>query len=137
MERRQAPNLGQCIAPGGKLRPGESPHECVIREVREETGLAIRAPRLRAVITQTAADPAERWMLFVFFVDDSRGRPRESCKEGRLFWCPVRDLLRDKIVIPDADRIFTPWLFARGRDLIVAKFWHRRDLSVARWERYP
>lgn len=136
MERRQAPNLGQCIAPGGKLRPGESPHECVIREVREETGLAIRAPRLRAVITQTAADPDERWMLFVHFMHEFRGRPRNSCREGRLFWCPIRKLLGGKVEIPDADRIFTPWLFERGRGVIVAKFWHRRDLSVARYERY-
>ena len=33
---------GVFLPPGGKLRPGEPPHEAALREVREETGLAVR-----------------------------------------------------------------------------------------------
>ena len=35
---------GKWDGPGGKLRPGESPAEGVVREVEEETGLTIIAP---------------------------------------------------------------------------------------------
>jgi len=136
MARSKAPNLGQVTAPGGKLAPGESPDLCVVREVREETGLAIAAPRLRAVITQTADDPAERWILFLYFADAPPGEIRTDCPEGRLFWCPVAELLGGGHPIPDADRVFTPWLFEPNSTVIRATFWHRADLTVQRWERH-
>lgn len=136
LERTKSPNLGQVTAPGGKLGPGESPDLCVAREVREETGFAITAPRLRAVITQTADDLAERWMLFIYFADAPPGEPRADCPEGRLFWCPIADLLAGRHPIPDADRIFTPWLFEPGDAVIRATFWHRADLSVERYVRH-
>ena len=34
-------NAGKWIGVGGKLEPGESPDECLLREVKEETGLCI------------------------------------------------------------------------------------------------
>ncbi len=136
MHRAQQPNLGLWTAPGGKIAPGESPEECVARELREEAGIEARAPRLRAVITQTADDPEERWMLFAFLVRDSSGEPPPRCREGEFRWVPVADLVAARLPIPDADRVFTPWLFERGEGVVSAKFWHRRDLSVERWERY-
>ncbi|MAI88720.1 MAG: DNA mismatch repair protein MutT, partial [Candidatus Marinimicrobia bacterium] len=36
---------------GGKLEAGESPEECVIREVYEESGLTIKNPKLKGIIT--------------------------------------------------------------------------------------
>ena len=38
---------------GGKLEPGESPEECVIREVHEESGLEIRQPKYRGLLIFT------------------------------------------------------------------------------------
>src|SRR5512143_1593526 len=35
---------------GGKLEPGESPEQCVIREVREESGLLIQRPRYHGLL---------------------------------------------------------------------------------------
>jgi 8-oxo-dGTP diphosphatase len=136
LERGKAPNRGQVIAPGGKLLPGESPDACVVRELREETGLVVAAPRLRAVITQTADDPAERWMLFVYFADAATGTLCTDCPEGRLFWCPIAELLAGAHAIPDADRVFTPWLFEPGDAVIRATFWHRADLTVERFVRH-
>ncbi|MHC5019864.1 MAG: NUDIX hydrolase [Planctomycetota bacterium] len=136
LERTKAPNLGEVIAPGGKLLPEESPRECVERELAEETGLTVPDPRLRAVITQTADDPSERWMLFIFLADAFAGTLRDDCPEGRLFWCPIAELLAGGHPIPAADRTFTPWLFDDDPGVIMAKFWHAADLSVERFERY-
>ena len=38
IRRKREPNKGLFVAPGGKIRLRESPHECVLREVEEETG---------------------------------------------------------------------------------------------------
>ncbi|MCI0343465.1 MAG: 8-oxo-dGTP diphosphatase [Planctomycetales bacterium] len=136
MRRTKQPNLGLWTAPGGKIAPGESPEECVAREIAEEAGLTVRAPRLRAVITQTADDPEERWMLFGFLAREFSGEPPARCREGEFRWVPVAELLSGALPIPDADRVFTPWLFEPGDGVVSAKFWHRADLSVERWERY-
>lgn len=136
LERTKSPNLGQIIAPGGKLLPEESPRECVERELLEETGLDIAAPELRAVITQTADDPAERWMLFIFVAHAYTGAQKADCPEGRLFWCPIAELLDGRHDIPEADRTFTPWLFDDQPGVIMAKFWHGPDLRVERFQRY-
>ena len=37
-KKKQDPNAGKWIGVGGKLEAGETPEECVVREVREETG---------------------------------------------------------------------------------------------------
>ena len=137
LRRTKSPNRGQVTAPGGKLRAGESPQACVIRELAEETGLRIPAPALRAIITQTADDPAEHWMLFIFTAGaPADGAVRDHCPEGELFWCPVADLLAGVHDIPPADRIFTPWLFGDDPGVIRARFHHAPDLSVERYERY-
>ena len=44
-------NEGKWIGVGGKFEKGETPEECLLREVKEETGLTLIKYRLRAVIT--------------------------------------------------------------------------------------
>ncbi|MEJ5224059.1 MAG: NUDIX domain-containing protein, partial [Anaerolineales bacterium] len=50
---------------GGKLNPGESPEQCVIREVREECGLTIRNPRYHGLL-MFANFKGEDWFVWVF-----------------------------------------------------------------------
>ena len=45
---------------GGKFEPGESPEACAIREVREESGLEVAAPRLHGMLTFPGFDGGER-----------------------------------------------------------------------------
>ena len=49
LHRKQNPNLGMYSPIGGKLKvtTGEGPHECALREIREETGLTLRGEDLR------------------------------------------------------------------------------------------
>ncbi|MDD6651251.1 MAG: 8-oxo-dGTP diphosphatase [Eggerthellales bacterium] len=44
------PNEGKCIGVGGKFLPGESPEECLLREMREETGFALLSYEQRGIV---------------------------------------------------------------------------------------
>jgi 8-oxo-dGTP diphosphatase len=52
-------NEGKWIAPGGHCEKGESPEDCAIREVREETGIELRSVRFRGIVTFITLTGAE------------------------------------------------------------------------------
>ena len=57
MHRHKEPNLGKWVAPGGKVEPGESPHDTARRELAEETGLKADDLILRGLCTQVLPLP--------------------------------------------------------------------------------
>lgn len=105
---------------GGKLEAGESPEECVVREIREEAGLKIRLPLLKGVLTFPDFARGEDWYVFVFTASDFSGRLIDS-PEGELKWIPDRELL--KLNLWEGDRVFLPLLKRRGH--FSGKFHYR------------
>ena len=105
---------------GGKFEPGESPEECVIREIREEAGLRHRKPRLKGVLTFPDFTKQEDWYVFVFTATQFTGRLIDS-PEGDLAWIPDRDLL--KLNLWEGDKVFLPLLRRRGH--FSGKFHYR------------
>lgn len=93
---------------GGKVEAGESPEECVQREVREESGLVCRDPLLRGQITFPNFDGEADWYVWLFVAPHWVGRLRDS-PEGNLAWIDNERLL-DLNLWP-GDRLFLPWLF--------------------------
>ncbi len=92
---------------GGKLHPGETPEECVVREVREESGLELAQPALKGFITFPAFDQYEDWYVFVFVARSFVGSLIE-CQEGRLEW--IDDAELPKLDLWEGDQVFLPWL---------------------------
>jgi 8-oxo-dGTP diphosphatase len=92
---------------GGKFEPGESPEECAIREVREESGLQVKNLILKGFITFPAFVNQEDWYTFLFLIDDFDGQLIDS-PEGYLRWIPNNELLG--LNLWAGDRIFIPWL---------------------------
>tara|TARA_Y100000996_G_scaffold127167_2_gene96335 strand:- start:561 stop:1019 length:459 start_codon:yes stop_codon:yes gene_type:complete len=92
---------------GGKLEPGESPEECVKREVFEESGLIIESPNLHGVITFPKFDGIDDWIVFVYTANNFEGNLIE-CDEGKLDWVSDDQLLN--LNLWEGDKIFIPWL---------------------------
>lgn len=111
MHRNSRPedmHFGKWNAPGGKIEPGETPEECVIREVMEETSLAVKNPWLRGILTFPAFDGEEDWYVYVFTADEFSGILSDSCHEGDLFWIDDDNLM--DLSLWEGDRIFMKWL---------------------------
>ena len=102
---------------GGKFEDGETPEECVIREVLEESGLSITNPKLQGFITFPAFDQFEDWYVFVFTADEFTGELIDS-PEGNLEWIKNDNLMDLKLW--EGDKIFMGW-FDSGK-VFSAKF---------------
>ncbi len=93
---------------GGKFEQGETPEECAIREIKEESGLTVKSVCLKGFITFPMFDGKEDWYVFLFTADDFYGELIDS-PEGQLEWIPNEKLT--EINLWDGDKIFIPWLF--------------------------
>ena len=95
-------NRDKWIGIGGKFEPGESPEDCVLREVREETGLRLTQVRYCGIIT-FVSDRWETEYMHLFHATGFTGTPRE-CDEGQLEWIEKERVLS----LPQwaGDRIF-------------------------------
>jgi 8-oxo-dGTP diphosphatase len=86
LHRRYPPNQGLWNGVGGRLEPGESPRECILREVREETGYHIPNAVFRGVLTWEGFETPPGG-LYIFTATAPEGQPQE-CSEGELEWKP-------------------------------------------------
>lgn len=109
------------ISVGGKLENGETPEECVIREVKEETNLDIKNPKLCGIITFPNFENKNNWYTYVFKVNNFTGNITKDCNEGELIWINKKDILNKKINTWEGDFIFLEWLI-NNKNFFSAKF---------------
>ena len=87
VKKQNDENRDKWIGIGGKFEEGESPEDCLLREVREETGLTLTAWRFRGIVTFVS----DRWpteYMHLFTADAWRGAlpAGDACAEGVLEW---------------------------------------------------
>lgn len=93
-EKRRGLGNGKVVAPGGKLEPGEGPRDAVVREVWEETGIAIDPSALELVaIIEYEFPTKQSWSQrsYVFHATDVVGEPSDSA-ELAAKWCPIDEV---------------------------------------------
>lgn len=95
-------NRDKWIGVGGGFEDRESPEDCLLREVREETGLTLTSYRLRGVIT-FVTDRWETEYMFLYTADGFSGT-LSDCDEGVLEWVPKARMY--DLPIWEGDRIF-------------------------------
>lgn len=111
---------------GGKLEHGETPEECVIREVKEECGLILKNPSLKGILTFPRFDGIDDWYVFVFVANKFEGKFVDS-NEGDLEWIDDSELLN--LNLWDGDKIFLRWL--NQEDFFSAKFIYQHGKLIS------
>ena len=83
-KKKDDENSGKYIGIGGHVEENETPEECLIREVKEETGLTLCDYKLRGLITFSFEDKDE--IAFLYTSNNFVGELIKECKEGELVW---------------------------------------------------
>ncbi len=101
-KKQNDPNQNKWIGIGGKFEEGESPEECLVREVREETGLRLTSHRLRGIVTFVCPPyPTEYMYLYTACAEEA---PLSFCEEGELAWVEKEKV--PSLPLWEGDRIF-------------------------------
>ena len=95
-------NKDKWIGVGGHFEYGESPEDCVLREVKEETGYTLTSYQYRGLVTFVFADVEMEYMS-LFTADGFEGEPI-PCNEGVLEWVDIEDVW--KLNLWEGDKIF-------------------------------
>ncbi len=118
-------NKDKWIGVGGKFETGESPEECLLREVKEETGLTLNSWRYRGIVTFISEEYGTEYM-HLFTSEEFSGEIKE-CDEGELVWVP-KEKAQD-LPIWEGDKIFFR-LLAEDRGFFSLKLHYQGDCLV-------
>lgn len=95
-------NKDKWIGVGGHFEQDESPEECLLREVKEETGYTLTSYRYRGLVTFVSGDGVTEYMS-LFTADGFEGE-QIACDEGELAWVDIEDVW--KLNLWEGDKIF-------------------------------
>lgn len=115
-------NHDKWIGIGGKFENGESPDECMLREMREETGLTALSWRARGIVTFVSDEWGTEYMHL--FTCDRFSGSMKDCDEGVLEWVDKSRLL--SLPIWEGDKIFLR-LLDEGAPFFLLKLCYKGD----------
>ena len=114
---------------GGKFLPGETPEQCVIREIQEESGLKIEDPVLKGFLTFPKFSKNVDWYVFVYEAHKFSGDIIDS-DEGNLEW--IADSELTNLNLWSGDKHFFKWM--EENIFFSAKFYYEngklKDFNV-------
>ncbi|HEY7224311.1 MAG TPA: 8-oxo-dGTP diphosphatase [Micromonosporaceae bacterium] len=103
-------HFGKYNGLGGKVEPDEDVVSGAIREVAEESGLAVATITLRGTVSWPGFGPdGQDWFGFVFRVDGFTGVAHRGNDEGSLQWLPISAL--PTLPMWESDHQWLPMVF--------------------------
>lgn len=120
-------NKDKWIGVGGHFEEGESPEDCLLREVKEETGLTLTSFRFRGIVTFCPEDSPTEYMC-LYTADGFEGEiSGEQCNEGILAWVDKKAVR--ELTLWDGDLLFLD-LLERNASFFSLKLVYDRE---GRW----
>ncbi len=136
-KKKNDPNAGKWVGIGGKFEPGETAEECVLREVREETGFILTSYKFLGIV-EFRNDAWENEDMYLYLADgftaEGSGKmvkvdtgapvgtavtfddlPIPPCNEGDLKWIPKSEIL--DLNLWEGDRYFLEPMLRGETDL--------------------
>ena len=110
IKKKSDMNQGKWIGVGGHFEEGESPEECLIREVQEETGLFLTQYAFRGIVT-FATDVQQTEYMCLYTANAFEGE-LTACNEGELAWIDKEKI--EELELWEGDRIFLRLLAAEA-----------------------
>ena len=118
-------NHDKWIGVGGKFEPEESPEDCLLREVKEETGLTLKQYDFRGIVTFVSDEWGTEYM-HLFTATEYEGEVR-TCDEGELVWVPKADI--EKLILWEGDKVFFR-LLEESKDFFSLKLRYEGETLV-------
>ncbi len=125
VRKKQDVNAGKWIGVGGHFELGESPEDCLLREVKEETGLTLTSYRFRGLVTFTQEGFGTEYMC-LYTADGFTGE-LTGCEEGDLEWVK-KDQIKN-LKLWDGDVLFLSYM-AMEMPFFSLKLEYRGDRLV-------
>ena len=119
-------NKGKWIGVGGKLKEKETPYECMVREVFEETGYQVQSA-LYCGIIHFHYEHHEDEEIYVYQTSDYVGTLHE-CSEGTLAYIPKKDIL--DLELWEGDRIFLEKMFRNEIPFSISLYYDENEVLV-------
>lgn len=128
VKKQNDANHDKWIGVGGKFEEGESPEDCVTREVWEETGLTLTDYAYRGVVT-FVSDRWEGEYIHLFTATGFTGQVKE-CDEGQLEWISKEKLMQ--LPMWAGDRLFLERI-AQPEPFFSLKLRYRGETLEGAW----
>lgn len=119
-------NEGKWIGVGGHFEKDESPEECLLREVKEETGYTLTSYRYRAMVTFVSGNGVTEYMS-LFTADGFIGE-QISCDEGDLEWVDISRI--NELNLWEGDLIFHRLLLERDTFFSLKLVYDEQDKLI-------
>lgn len=137
IKKKEDINKGKWIGVGGKLERGESPEECLMREVREETGFELKGFAFRGLISFIYADKDPEYIFVYtsteFDTGSSDEMPVPQCDEGVFKWVPKDEVM--KLELWEGDRYMLSYLLRDRTESFSLKLcYNEQDELIEAWE---
>ena len=118
-------NKDKWIGVGGHFEKGESPEECLLREVKEETGLELTSYQFRGIVTFISDEWPDEYMSL--YTADRYTGDIGNCDEGELVWVEKGKIM--DLNIWEGDKIFLK-LLTENQPFFSLKLEYKGDKLV-------